>query len=79
VSRGTRKDAVHPRIDVASCSVHELLAGYGAILDELRARDIVRSANSPVSDYADCCFAMPSDGRARTTPQPVTMPKTGAA
>ena len=34
----------------------ELLAGYGSILDELRRREIVRSSNNPVSDYAELLF-----------------------
>jgi len=36
--------------------VSELLAGYGAIMGELRKREIVRSANGPVSDYAELLF-----------------------
>src|SRR5262245_61552067 len=53
--RGATCEAA-PRIDVAGCTVPELLAGYGAILDELRRRDIVRSSNNPVSDYAELLF-----------------------
>jgi len=34
----------------------ELLADYGALLDELRSRDIIRSANNPLSDYAEVLF-----------------------
>lgn len=56
MSRTRQTGSVRPRIDPASCSVRELLAGYGAIMDELRAREIVRSANSPVSDYAELLF-----------------------
>ena len=44
------------RFDVANATVPELLAGYGAILDELRKREIVRSTNNPVSDYAEMLF-----------------------
>jgi hypothetical protein len=44
------------RIDTAACTVTELLAGYGGILEELRQRGIVRSSNSPVSDYAELLF-----------------------
>lgn len=41
---------------VQSFSVPELLSGYGVILDELKRREIVRSANSPLSDYAELLF-----------------------
>ena len=34
----------------------ELLRTHGAILDELRRRDVVRSGNSPISDYAELLF-----------------------
>lgn len=34
----------------------ELLRAHGAILDELRRRQIVRSTNSPISDYAEVLF-----------------------
>lgn len=44
------------RIAVQSFSVPELLSGYGVILDELKRREIVRSANSPLSDYAELLF-----------------------
>jgi len=43
-------------MDAASLSTLELLRAYGAVLDELRRRDIVRSANSPISDYAEVLF-----------------------
>ncbi|MCC0006681.1 MAG: hypothetical protein H6876_00945 [Hyphomicrobiaceae bacterium] len=43
-------------MDVSTLSTIELLRGYGAILDELRRRDIVRSANSPISDLAEVLF-----------------------
>src|SRR5271165_6754803 len=42
--------------NVQSFTVSELLSAYGAILDELRRREIVRSANSPLSDYAEVLF-----------------------
>jgi hypothetical protein len=45
-----------PQFDVQSFTVNELLNGYGAILDELRRREIVRSANNPLSDYAEILF-----------------------
>jgi hypothetical protein len=34
----------------------ELLKSYGALLDELRRRGIVRSSNNPLSDYAELLF-----------------------
>ena len=37
-------------------SVSDLLADYAAILEELRRRDIVRSSNNPLSDYAELLF-----------------------
>lgn len=43
-------------INFEKCTVAELLAGYGAIMGELRRREIVRSANGPVSDYAELLF-----------------------
>lgn len=43
-------------INFEACTLPELLAGYGAIMDELRRREIVRSSNSPVSDYAELLF-----------------------
>jgi hypothetical protein len=43
-------------IELAGLKTGELLCGYGAIMDELRRREIVRSANSPLSDYAELLF-----------------------
>lgn len=34
----------------------DLLRAHGTILDELRSRDIVRSSNSPISDFAEGLF-----------------------
>jgi hypothetical protein len=42
--------------DVQKLTVSELLSAYGAIIDELRRRKIVRSSNSPRSDYAELLF-----------------------
>ena len=42
---------------LAAASVSELLCGFGTILEELRSREIVRSANNPVSDYAEILFS----------------------
>jgi len=44
------------RLDLLNLTVSELLSAYGAILDELRSREIVRSSNSPLSDYAELLF-----------------------
>jgi len=41
---------------VRSASISELLALYGATLDELRERKIVRSANGPGGDYAELLY-----------------------
>ncbi len=41
---------------LADVPVSDLLAGYGALLDELRRREIVRSSNNPLSDYAERLF-----------------------
>lgn len=43
-------------MDVASLTVIELLRAHGAVLGELRRREIVRSANNPVSDLAELLF-----------------------
>lgn len=43
-------------MDIASLSVIELLRAHGAVLEELRRREIVRSANNPVSDLAELLF-----------------------
>jgi hypothetical protein len=47
--------------DIQSRTVRQLLSDYGAILDELRRREIVRSANSPLSDYAELLFCKAFD------------------
>jgi hypothetical protein len=43
-------------IDVTQSTVLELLRAHGTVLDELRRREILRSANSPISDYAELLF-----------------------
>jgi hypothetical protein len=45
-----------PNPDFTGFTVAELLATYGAILDELRRREIVRGNNNPLSDYAELLF-----------------------
>lgn len=47
-----------PRHDIVSnASVRDLLTLYGQIIDELRDRRVVRTANSPVGDYAEQLFS----------------------
>lgn len=41
----------------ATASVRDLLKLHGAVLDELRRREVVRTSNSPVGDYAELLFA----------------------
>jgi hypothetical protein len=41
----------------SAAKVGELLAVYGEVMDELRARGVVRTGNSPVGDYAELLFA----------------------
>jgi hypothetical protein len=56
------------RFNVQSFTVSELLSAYGAVLDELRSREIVRSSNSPLSDYGElpgCARTIPLPGRPR--------------
>lgn len=43
-------------MDVKRLTTLELLRAYGAVIDELRSRNIVRSSNSPISDYAEELF-----------------------
>jgi len=43
-------------IDVTQSTVLELLRAHGIVLDELRRREILRSANSPISDYAEVLY-----------------------
>ncbi|MEU3627856.1 hypothetical protein [Amycolatopsis coloradensis] len=39
--------------DLGTASVADLLAGYAAILRELRNRGVVRPRNAPLGDYAE--------------------------
>jgi hypothetical protein len=43
-------------IPLSNLSVAQLLAGYAAYMAELRDREIVRSANNPLADYAEHLF-----------------------
>ena len=40
-------------MDLAEFSEHDLLRLYSDVLEELRSRGVLRSANSPVGDYAE--------------------------
>lgn len=42
--------------DIRLLTPAQLLRTYGAVLDELRRRKIVRSSNNPLSDYAELLF-----------------------
>ncbi|QGY03599.1 hypothetical protein MMSR116_18175 [Methylobacterium mesophilicum SR1.6/6] len=42
---------------VKARKVNELLELHGAVIEELRERKIVRSANGPIGDYAEFLFA----------------------
>jgi hypothetical protein len=44
-------------IEPDSLTILELLQSYYKILDELRARNIVRTSNSPIGDYAEWLVA----------------------
>jgi hypothetical protein len=46
-----------PGDPIRNCTVSELLALHAAALDELRERNIVRSANGPGGDYAELLFS----------------------
>lgn len=55
-----------PHIDetwLTDASPAELLAGYAAILRQLRDRGVVRSGNAPVGDYAELLVAQALDGK----------------
>jgi hypothetical protein len=44
------------RMDFGSLPVASLLSAYGDLLDELRRREVIRSTNNPLSDYAELLF-----------------------
>ena len=46
------------RFNAEASTVAELLKTYSALLDELRRRKIVRSANNPLSNYAELLFCI---------------------
>lgn len=50
--------ASEPRSEVlAQASVRELLRLHGEVMDELRRREVVRTSNNPVGDYAELLFS----------------------
>jgi hypothetical protein len=46
---------------ITGSSVRQLLETYGQVLDELRHRGVVRTANSPGGDYAELLFSRAFD------------------
>ena len=52
---------IAPWLEIRSLTVSDLLSTYAAVLDELRRREIVRSSNSPLSDYAEILFCKAFD------------------
>lgn len=42
-----------PLLDFTRLTIAELLVVHGAVLDELRQRNVVRSKNNPTGDYAE--------------------------
>ena len=48
---------LRPQQDFASYGVRDLLQLHGRVLDELRARSVVRTGNAPLGDYAEWLFA----------------------
>ena len=42
-----------PKVDVSKLTVEELLGCFADVMDELKARDVVRSYNNPTGDYAE--------------------------
>ena len=42
-----------PKVDVSKLTVEELLGCFADVMDELKARDVVRSYNIPTGDYAE--------------------------
>jgi hypothetical protein len=59
---GAAPPAAAPQVEdtlpLRRASVRELLRLHSEVMDELRRREIVRTSNSPVGDYAELLFAM---------------------
>lgn len=43
-------------MDFAALTTRQLLHAHGALMDELRRRDVMRSANNPIGDLAELLF-----------------------
>jgi hypothetical protein len=46
-----------PNAPLARASVRELLRLHGEVMEELRFREVVRTSNNPVGDYAELLFS----------------------
>jgi hypothetical protein len=46
-----------PVMELESLKTHELLGLFSGVLDELRRREVIRSTNNPVADYAESLVA----------------------
>jgi hypothetical protein len=44
-------------LDLRTVSMRDLLSLFGGLMDELRRREVVRSSNNPVADYAEFLVA----------------------
>ena len=44
-------------LDLERATVSELLSGYAHVMDQLRKRGVVQSANNPVADYCEALVA----------------------
>lgn len=53
----TTKPAALAASPISGMGVREMLILYSQIMDELRAREIVRTSNSPVGDYGELLFS----------------------
>jgi hypothetical protein len=60
IASATAAQVPRPEL-VSNATVRDLLTLYGQIMDELRDREVVRTANSPVGDYAERLFARAFD------------------
>lgn len=56
MSRAGQKGAARPRIDVAACSVHELLPVMARSWTSYASERLSAARTSPVSDYAEVLF-----------------------
>ncbi len=56
-SSGSGRTTLLPTGMVASMSNADLMQLYGSVIDELRTREVVRTGNAPLGDYAEYVFA----------------------